>query len=219
MKEVLIFLAGALVGTLLVWWLIQLPMTARHNERIKELQAQADGFIQIADSLAGVNEGLIKEIEYQKQISDTYRWTIERLKRELAEAENELILLPGPEQVQLFDENFPGPFESLVLGDTVLTHLERVGQANLTKTRLLFAERESAEKTLLIASQDTIIGKLEAVNLNGEIERDLLRGVIANKDGVINEQQRVIDEAIRKRKVDAVIRWVLVGGFLVALVL
>jgi hypothetical protein len=219
MKQVLIFLAGALVGTFLVWWLIQLPMTERHNEKIKELQAQADGFIEVADSLAGVNEGLIKEIEYQKQISDTYRWTIERLKRELAEAENELILLPGPEQVQLFDENFPGPFESLVLGDTVVTHLDRVGEANLTKTRLLFTERESAEKTLLIASQDTIIGKLEAVNLNGEIERDLLRGVIANKDGVINEQQRVIGEAIRKRKVDAVIRWVLVGGFLVALVL
>jgi len=219
MKQVLIFLAGALVGTLLVWWLIQLPMTERHNERITELQAQADGFIQIADSLDFQNENLKKEIEYQKQISDTYRWTIERLKRELAEAENELILLPGPEQVQLFDENFPGPFESLVLGDTVLTHLERVRQANLTKTRLLFTERESAEKTLLIDSQDTIIGKLEAVNLNGEIERDLLRGVIANKDGVINEQQRVIDEAIRKRKVDAVIRWVLVGGFLIALVL
>ena len=219
MKQVLIFLAGALVGTFLAWWLIQLPMTERHNERITELQAQADGFIQVADSLDFQNENLKKEIEYQKQISDTYRWTIERLKRELAEAENELILLPGPEQVQVFDQNFPGPFESLVLGDTVFTHLERVRQANLTKTRLLFTERESAEKTLLIASQDTIIGKLEAVNLNGEIERDLLRGVIANKDGVINEQQRVIDEAIRKRKVDAVIRWVLVGGILVALVI
>ena len=219
MKQVLIFLAGALVGTFLAWWLIQLPMTERHNERITELQAQADGFIQIADSLDFQNENLKKEIEYQKQISDTYRWTIERLKRELAEAENELILLPGPEQVQLFDENFPGPFASLILGDTVLTHLERVRQANLTKTRLLFAECESAEKTLLIASQDTIIKKLEAVNLNGEIERDLLRGVIANKDGVINEQQRVIDEAIRKRKVDAVIRWVLVGGILVVLVI
>jgi hypothetical protein len=219
MKQVLIFLAGTLVGTLLVWWLIQLPMTARHNERITELQAQADGFIQIADSLDFQNENLKKEIEYQKQISETYKWRIEKLKRELAEAENELILLPGPEQVQLFDQNFPGPFESLILGDTVLTHLERVGEANLTKTRLLFTERESAEKTLLIASQDTIIGKLEAVNLNGKIERDLLRGVIANKDGVINEQQRVIDEAIRKRKVDAVIRWVLVGGILVALVI
>ena len=219
MKEVLIFLAGALVGTFLAWWLIQLPMTERHNERIAELQAQADGFIHVADSLDNLNKGLKKEIEYQKQISETYRWTIERLKRELAEAENELILLPGPEQVQLFDENFPGPFASLILGDTVVTHLDRVGEANLTKTRLLFTERESAEKTLLIDSQDTIIGKLEAVNLNGEIERDLLRGVIANKDGVINEQQRVIDEAIRKRKVDAVIRWVLVGGFLVALVM
>ena len=219
MKEVLIFLAGALVGTLLVWWLIQLPMTARHNERIKELQAQADGFIQIADSLDFQNENLKKEIEYQKQISDTYRWTIERLKRELAEAENELILLPGPEQVQLFDENFPGPFVSLILGDTVLMHLERVRQANLTKTRLLFTERESAEKTLLIASQDTIIGKLEAVNLNSEIANENLRLSLKRKDGVINEQQRVIDEAIRKRKVDAVIRWVLVGGFLVALVI
>jgi hypothetical protein len=218
MKQVLIFLGGALVGTFLVWWLIQLPMTERHNEKIKELQAQAEGFIEVADSLAGVNEGLIKEIEYQKQISDTYRWTIERLKRELAEAENELILLPGPEQVQLFDENFPGPFESLVLGDTVLTHLERVGEANLTKTRLLFTERESAEKTLLIASQDTIIGKLEAVNLNSEIANENLRLSLKRKDEVINEQQRVIDEAIRKRKVDAVIRWVLVGGFLVALV-
>jgi len=218
MKQVLIFLAGALVGTFLAWWLIQLPMTERHNEKINELQAQAEGFIEVADSLDNLNKGLKKEIEYQKQISDTYRWTIERLKRELAEAENELILLPGPEQVQLFDENFPGPFESLVLGDTVLTHLERVRQANLTKTRLLFTERESSEKTLLIASQDTIIGKLEAVNLNGEIANENLRLSLKRKDAVINEQQRVIDEAIRKRKVDAVIRWILVGGILVALV-
>lgn len=218
MKEVLSFLVGALIGTFLAWWLIQLPMTARHNEKIKELQAQADGFIQVADSLDFQNENLKKEIEYQKQISETYRWTIERLKRELAEAENELNLLPGPEQVQVFDQNFPGPFESLILGDTVLTALERVRQANLTKTRLLFTERESAEKTLLIASQDTIINKLEAVNLNSEIANENLRLSLERKDAVINEQQRVIDEAIRKRKVDGVIRWVLVGGFLVALV-
>ena len=219
MKQVLIFLAGALVGTLLAWWLIQLPMTEMHNEKIAELQSQAKWYVQVADSLYQVNSGLKEEIEHQKQISETYRWTIERLKRELAEAENELILLPGPEQVQLFDENFPGPFASLILGDTVLTHLDRVGEANLTKTRLLFTERESAEKTRLIASQDTIIGKLEAVNLNSEIANENLRLSLKRKDAVINEQQRVIDEAIRKRKVDAVIRWVLVGGFLVALVL
>ena len=73
MKEVLIFLAGALVGTFLAWWLIQLPMTERHNERIKELQAQADGFIQIADSLDIQNDNLKKGIEYQKQVSETYR--------------------------------------------------------------------------------------------------------------------------------------------------
>jgi hypothetical protein len=219
MKQVLNFLAGALVGTFLAWWLIQLPMTAEHNEKIKELQAQAGGFIQVADSLAGVNDGLIKEIEYQKQISETYRWRIERLKRELAEAENELNLLPGPEQVQVFDQNFPGPFESLILGDTVLTHLERVGEANKTKLILSFTLQENTQQGLLIASQDTIIKKLEAVNANCELSNKNLRLSLDRKEGVINEQQRVIDEAIRKRKVDAVIRWVLVGGFLVALVM
>jgi hypothetical protein len=219
MKQVLNFLAGALVGTFLAWWLIQLPMTAEHNEKIKELQAQAGGFIQVADSLAGVNDGLIKEIEYQKQISDTYRWRIEKLKRELAEAENELNLLPGPEQVQVFDQNFPGPFDSLILGDTVLTHLERVGEANKTKLILSFTLQENTQQGLLIASQDTIIKKLEAVNANCELSNKNLRLSLDRKEGVINEQQRVIDEAIRKRKVDAVIRWVLVGGFLVALVM
>lgn len=218
MKEVLIFLVGALIGTFLAWWLIQLPMTARHNERIAELQAQADGFIQVADSLDFQNENLKKEIEYQKQISETYRWTIERLKRELAEAENELNLLPGPEQVQVFDQNFPGPFESLILGDTVLTALERVRRANEAKLRLSFALQENAQQGLLIASQDTIINKLEAVNLNSEISNENLRLSLERKNAVINEQQRVIDEAIRKRKADGVIRWVLVGGFLVALV-
>ena len=82
MKEVLIFLAGALVGTILAWWLIQLPMTARHNERIKELQAQADGVIQVADSLEFQNENLKKEIEYQKPISETNKWRIKKLKKE-----------------------------------------------------------------------------------------------------------------------------------------
>jgi hypothetical protein len=219
MKQVLNFLAGALVGTFLAWWLIQLPMTARHNEKIKELQAQADGFVQVADSLDFQNENLKKEIEYQKQISETYRWRIERLKRELAEAENELNLLPGPEQVQVFDQNFPGPFESLILGDTVLTHLERVGEANKTKLILSFTLQENTQQGFLIASQDTIINKLESANLNCELSNKNLRLSLDRKEGVINEQQRVIDEAIRKRKVDAVIRWVLVGGILVALVL
>ncbi len=210
-------LIGIIIGAALVWQFRVKPCEISEQQK-KEWAEQIQAARDSIESLQGVNDELLAEVQSSKQ-------NIERLNRRIAaliqagqDQDNDIVLLPADETVKMFD-SLTGDFWPSVIvesdSNSVLTHLERIRKANRAKVGLYFTLQESAVKSLLIASQDSIINSLEGVNLNQGIQLGQKDRIIALKDQQLNEYESVIDQAAKRRKIDNWIKAGLIIGLVV----
>lgn len=215
-------LIGGLIAVIAWLWIDRLNRQHVINEQALERERQIQASRDSIGVLQRENDDLLDDIK-------SSRANIERLNRRIAalieagqQQDNQIVLLPPDETVRMFD-SLTGDFSAsqMMEDDTiaVLTQLERIRETNRLITVFHFTQEESAVKSLLIASQDSIINYLEAVRINDGIKIEHLERIIALKDDQLNEYQRVIDEGVKRRKLDNWIKAGMFGALVVALVL
>lgn len=215
-------LIGGLLAVIAWLWIDGINRQQVINEQALEWERQIQASRDSIGVLQRKNDDLLDDIK-------SSRANIERLNRRVAalieagqQQDNQIVLLPPDETVRLFD-SLTGDFPASAIAENdsnaVLTHSERIRDANRGLVGLHFTLEELAVKSLLIASQDSVINYLEAVRVNDGIHIGQLERIIAVKDEQLNEYDRVISEAIKKRKIDNWIKGTLFGALVVALFL
>jgi len=199
---------------LVVFVVVCLVQFTKLNEQAGEFtfvkQTYEQRIAEVRDSLATTddqNEILLGQVEAQKA-------NIQNLYQRIAaitQAWQEPVFLPPDEVVEVFDSltgNYP---QSSIVDGSVLTSIERVREANSLIRSVYFISEESFVKSLIIASQDSIITNLESVNLNKGIQVQQLERIISMKDSQLIEYEKIISDCTRKRKTDQYIK----GGLIV----
>lgn len=214
------FFKGILSG-LIIGLMLALLIHSRLKQDYELRIAEHEAYIQRAnDSIAqkiAENEALQIGIDKQKQNTDSLMGRISYLEKNQQQAETDVLLLTPNESTKFFDSRTANPKETVLRGDTALTSLEAIREANRLFVVLDYTLQASTLKTAVIASQDSTIKKLEAVNKNQGIIIDQKDLIIEKKDGIIESYEGIIADCQRRKKIEAFARWVLIGGIWVAL--
>lgn len=221
MKKAINTLVWLLLAVAVIVCLVQFT---KLNDQAAELtnvkQAYQERVQAARDSIAEIsreNAFLIDQVVGQKGNIENLHRRIAAIIQAGQDADQAIALLPPGEVVQVFD-SLTGEFpESKLLeadSDLVVAHTERVREANRLMTSINFISEQSRVKSLLIASQDTIINNLEAVNLNSGIHIQQLERIIELKDSQLQEYEKIIADCERRRKKD---RYILGGVAILAL--
>lgn len=217
MKNFLLVFLGVVLGLLACWFIRIKPTEVAHTQQVAALIEQARAHKDSATMAHLQANSLTGEVAYWKARTRDHMFEIERLKSTQQQAETDIVELSPTETTKYFDLIVKNERETVLHGDTALTSLEGIREANRLFVVLDYTLQASTLKTAVIASQDSTIKKLEGVNYHRGIENQQQAKVIEKQDGIITSYEGIIADCQRRKKIEAFGRWVLIGGVLVLL--